>query len=86
MKRIQNLCLILTVFLTVAQEVKSQMVYSCDFENASDRAAWTLNTKPANRPNLTLENNWYFGAPGQFGTTGQYGLFISNDCTQPTYQ
>lgn len=88
MKRIQNFCLILTVFLVVAQDLKSQMIYSCDFENATDRAAWTLNSKPVNRPNLALENNWYFGAPGQFGTAGQYGLYICSDTTtgKPIYQ
>ena len=85
MKQIQKTCLILTVLLAAVQFVKAQTyVYSCDFENIADRNAWTLNQKPNNRPNMVLENNWYIGASGQFGTTGQYGLFVSNDAVNQT--
>ena len=88
MKLVQKIGLSIFTLLAWAIGAQAQMVYSCDFENATDRAAWILNSKPVNRPNLTLENNWYFGAPGQFGTAGQYGLYICSDTTtgKPIYQ
>lgn len=85
MKKMQKIGLSLLVLLMCASAIEAQTyVYSCDFENIADRNAWTLNQKPNNRPNMVLENNWYIGASGQFGTTGQYGLFVSNDAVNQT--
>lgn len=58
-------------------------VYTCDFENASERAAWTLN--PVANTAMKLANKWYFGAAAQFAPKGEYGLFISADGLTPSY-
>lgn len=51
-------------------------VYSCDFESDTENSAWSLNH--VNRA-TQLENKWYIGKPGQFGTNGKKGLYISSD-------
>lgn len=52
-------------------------VYTCDFENATERAKWVLN--PVARTDIKLANKWHIGAPGHFAPTGSHGLFISSD-------
>lgn len=52
-------------------------VYTCDFEDATERAQWNLN--PVARPDIKLPNLWHIGAPGHFAPTGSNGLFISSD-------
>ena len=52
-------------------------VYTCDFEDAAERAKWVLN--PVARTDIKLANQWYIGAPGHFAPTGNNGLFISSD-------
>ena len=51
-------------------------VYSCDFESDAENSAWVRNYV---RRATTLENKWYIGAPGSFGTQGKKGLYISSD-------
>jgi len=52
------------------------IIYSCDFEDATERAQWVLNptANPQQKANLT--NFWNIGAAGQFAPTGNNGLFI----------
>lgn len=57
-------------------------VYTCDFEDPTERAKWTLN---AGR--MRLLNIWCFGQAGDFSEHGNQGLFISRDDNQvePVY-
>ena len=52
-------------------------VYTCDFEDAAERAQWVLN--PVARSDIKLANKWHFGVHGHFAPTGNNGLFISSD-------
>lgn len=54
-------------------------VYTCDFEDAAERALWTLNAARDAATQARFENKWYIGAPGHFAPTGSHGLFISAD-------
>lgn len=54
-------------------------VYTCDFEDAAERALWTLNAARDAATQAQFENKWYIGAPGHFAPTGNHGLFISAD-------
>lgn len=54
-------------------------VYTCDFEDAAERALWTLNAARDAATQAQFENKWYIGAPGHFAPTGSHGLFISAD-------
>lgn len=54
-------------------------VYICDFEDAAERALWTLNAARDAATQTQFENKWYIGAPGHFAPTGSHGLFISAD-------
>lgn len=46
--------------------------YSCDFEDATEAAAWTF-------VNGTLTNQWVLGTAANNTTSGSYGIYISND-------
>ncbi len=61
--------------ISVSISMQAQ-VYSCDFESAAENSRWSLNH--VNRA-TQLENKWYIGSVGQFGTTGKGGLYISSD-------
>ena len=65
--------------MALAMPLQARTGYSCDFENAADRARWTIN--PTANPNIysNLTNKWYIGAPGNNGKGGQYGLYISDN-------
>lgn len=68
----------LMAFMVVALPLQARHGYSCDFENESDRARWTLN--PAAGSTLAnLRNKWYMGELGNNDKTGHYGLYISDD-------
>ena len=54
-------------------------VYTCDFEDAAERAKWNLNAAINATTAAQFENKWYIGAPGHFAPTGNNGLFISAD-------
>ncbi len=66
--------------LTVAAQTP---VYTCDFENETERASWTLN--PVANSAMKLANKWYMGAAGHFAPQGKYGLFVSSDGQTPSY-
>lgn len=65
--------------LIFAAPIQAVTNYSCDFENAADRARWTLN--PAANQSIydALTNKWYIGAPGNNEKSGSYGLYISDN-------
>ena len=46
--------------------------YSCDFEDATEAAAWTF-------VNGTLTNQWVLGTAVNNTPSGSYGIYISND-------
>lgn len=54
----------------------SAQAYFCDFEDPAECAQWHRNHILRQ---ATLENKWYIGAPGQFGTGGSNGMYISSD-------
>lgn len=72
---------IITVLLTAlfALTVNAATKYTCDFENAADRAHWTLNRTANDHIYSLLTNKWYIGAPGNNDPAGNYGLYISDD-------
>lgn len=74
--------LLLSVALVASCVTAKAQVFSCDFESATEQSQWTLN--PGNKASQ-LENKWYIGAAGQFGTQGTNGLFISADGQNATY-
>ncbi len=79
-----NRFIVLLLGLCAVLSVAAQApVYTCDFENESERAAWTLN--PVANTAMKLANKWYFGAAAQFAPKGEYGLFISTDGLTPSY-
>lgn len=63
------------VLMAMSISIQAQ-VYSCDFESDTENSAWVRNYV---RRTTTLENKWYIGAPGSFGTQGKKGLYISSD-------
>lgn len=54
----------------------AQIVYQCDFEDAAQRAEWTLNV---GTQASQVENQWYIGQEGNFSEKGSHGLYISSD-------
>ena len=56
----------------VSQAQVTTFPYSCDFEDATEAAAWTFD-------NGTLTNQWVLGTAANNTTTGSYGIYISND-------
>ena len=77
MKRLFSITLL--AVLALSMPVQAVRRYSCNFENASDRARWTLNPTSTAGIYNSLANKWYIGAPGNNDRNGQYGLFISDD-------
>ncbi len=68
--------LLSAALVAMTQTAEAQRVFSCDFESAQEQQAWQLLVG-----NLAaqLENKWYIGAAGQFGASGQNGLFLSSN-------
>jgi len=61
------------------------LVYTCDFEDETERKEWDLNTTINDATKAALANKWYFGAAGHHAPKGNYGLFVSSDGTTPQY-
>ena len=77
MKRLVQILLVAgLVFAAPAQAI---IKYSCDFESEAARARWVIN--PVANQNIynQLQNKWYLGSLGNNSSTGQYGLYISDD-------
>ncbi len=68
--------LFIVLGLCLGLAAKALPVYTCDFEDATERNAWALNV--GNRGSL-CENKWYIDAPGDYSQAGRYGLYISAD-------
>ncbi|GBU24856.1 hypothetical protein R83H12_01491 [Fibrobacteria bacterium R8-3-H12] len=63
--------LFLAVFaITVHAQTVASLPYTCDFENATENANWTLE-------NGTQTNKWFISTAAKNG--GSYGLYISNN-------
>jgi len=60
----------------------AQVVYQCDFEDEEERAQWVLNT---GNQGPKCANKWYLGEAGNHAPDAQYGLFISSDGVEPSY-
>lgn len=73
----KELCTII-LLVALAFTANAQVVYTCDFENTTQNQQWELN-RAASSQISRLVNKWYIGAPGQSGTAGSNGLYISND-------
>ncbi len=71
--------IVLTITLCLTTIAQAVTGYSCDFENAEDRARWTIN--PTSSPTIyeKLTNKWYIGELGNNDPNGHYGLYISDD-------
>lgn len=52
------------------------IIYSCDFEDATERSQWVLNATANPQLKANLTNFWNMGAPGHFAPTGSWGLYI----------
>ena len=72
--------------LAIALSVSSQVIYTCDFENAQERQAWQLNVGKNAALIGRAENKWYIDEAGNHDEKGSYGLFISDDGTNGTYK
>ncbi len=74
-------CRLLTILITFSITLSVQAVngYSCDFENAEDRARWTINPTANQSTYDKLTNKWYIGLPGNNDMSGSYGLYISDN-------
>lgn len=81
----RKLLYILIVLGVSAGVLAQNNVYECDFEDANERAQWTLNAATtAVAPKLL--NKWYIGQPGHFAPTGSNGLYVSaSQGTEPDY-
>ena len=77
MKRLVKIAI--AAALVFAAPVQATLWYSCDFESEASRARWTVNPTANQSIYNQLTNKWYFGAPGQNGRNGSYGLYISDD-------
>ena len=55
--------------------MEAQVLYSCDFEDATENANWVLNATSTARPIANYKNLWYIGTPGNCAT-GTSGLFV----------
>lgn len=75
---LSSVCTVLSAF--------SQVIYTCDFEDAAERQAWQLNTGKNAALVASAENKWYIGAAGNHNEAGSHGLFISDDGVQGTYK
>ncbi|MBQ7671734.1 MAG: fibronectin type III domain-containing protein [Paludibacteraceae bacterium] len=62
--------------LLAGTNVSAQVLYSCDFENPTENAAWTINKTSNARPLSGFNNIWYIGAAGNCAT-GTNGLYIA---------
>ncbi|MBQ2575530.1 MAG: hypothetical protein II575_15070, partial [Bacteroidales bacterium] len=58
------------LFFTAFASFGQNVIYSCDFEDATENAEWTL-------ANGSQTNQWYIGTAANNG--GSNGLYISND-------
>lgn len=74
MKRILYILLALISVLPVAAQ--SNMIYSCDFEDETERAQWILNAAANPQQKANLTNFWNIGEAGHFAPNGENGLFI----------
>lgn len=63
------------MLLTYAAPAAAQVIYSCDFENATENANWTLNKIATNANLASWKNIWRMGAPGNCAN-GAKGLYI----------
>jgi len=75
MKRIQT---IISVLLLAVSSLwaQSNMIYSCDFEDETERQQWVLNATANPQQKANLTNFWNMGQSGQFAPKGDWGLFI----------
>jgi len=62
--------------LLAGTNVSAQVLYSCDFENPTENAAWTINKTSNARPLSGFKNIWYIGAAGNCAN-GTNGLYIA---------
>ena len=63
--------------LLAGTNVSAQVIYSCDFENATENANWTLNRTANSMPIAKYKNSWYIGLPGNCAG-GANGLYIAS--------
>ena len=74
------LFILLTVLLSFP--MAAQVVYQCDFEDEAERNEWVLNT---GNQGSRCANKWYIGETGNHAPDAQYGLFVSSDGANATY-
>lgn len=60
----------------VVVPLSAQIIYECDFEDATERLQWVLNPTANDQTKKNLTNFWNIGAPGHFAPQGDWGLFI----------
>ena len=72
--------------LSIALSVSSQVIYTCDFEDAQECQAWQLNVGKNAALIGRAENKWYIDEAGNHDEKGSHGLFISDDGTNGTYK
>lgn len=66
---------VLSLFMLFSVTSNAQLLgYSCDFEDANERAQWTLNV--GNHGKI-VPNKWYIGLPGK--NDGSNGIYVSSD-------
>ena len=65
----------LAAMLLAGTNVSAQVLYSCDFENPTENANWTLNAISSQKNLSDWKNIWRIGAPGNCAQ-GDAGLYI----------
>lgn len=78
-KLIRQLLIVVICLLPIS--VVAQVVYQCDFEDATERNQWNLNPGPRSD---RCENKWYIGSAGDYSMGGHYGLYVAAQNTPDT--
>lgn len=67
------------VLCLLCTDMSAQILWSCDFEDATERSQWHLNYVDPNYPDRSsrCENLWYMGSAGNYGPTGSNGLYVA---------
>ncbi|MBO4690338.1 MAG: hypothetical protein J5621_05640 [Paludibacteraceae bacterium] len=77
MKRLTYILLVMMTAFTMP--VQAVQRYACDFESDEARNRWVLNVATNKAIYNNLTNKWYIGALGNNSSSGQNGLYISDD-------
>ena len=70
---------VLFAVIALTAQVQATTSYFCNFESENARNRWVLNVATNKAIYNNLPNKWYIGALGNNSSSGQNGLYISDD-------